>query len=102
MGANYYPQSDHRPETVTVAQLAARMAELAEIYPDAPVIFMSPRYGAFGGNTTYALQTAQPLHLERREVETPAGSYIDDETGEEVAYEASVNVLEEWRGVVLA
>ncbi len=98
MAANYYPQSDHRPATLTVGHLIERLSALD---PAAPVIFRSPLYGAFGGNTTYSIDKVEAVAVERREEHHDGGVTLDDETGEELTYEAWTQVFEAWSGVVI-
>ena len=97
--SNYYPQSERRVATMTVAQLIERLAALN---PDLPVIFQSPKYGAFGSNATYSIDAVTETEMPRREDRWPGGSYIDEETGEEVKYEETTNVFYHWHGVVIA
>ncbi|MBY8826102.1 hypothetical protein [Sphingomonas colocasiae] len=99
MSGNYYPQSDHNPQTITVGDLIAKLQALD---PSKPVIFKSPENGAFGSNTTYALGTVAAATMEEQTIDYPPSSYIDDETGEQVQCEAWTQVFHAWDGVILS
>lgn len=98
MAATVYPQS-YPFKTLTVGEL---LEQLARLDPAAPVIFRSPHFGAFGSGTEYSVDKVEAVTMERKEHHTPAGTAIDDETGEEYATEADTQVWEEWRGVVIS
>lgn len=98
MGQNYYLRSEYRPRTLTVGDLRAALAVLD---PDLPVVFRTPRNGAFGSCLEYALEGLATEEYPRIETPVPASSYIDDETGETIECEAHTEVCEAWTGVVL-
>ncbi len=98
MAQTYHAQSDHRPPTMTVGEL---ITQLSKHDPSALVVFRSPRYGAFGSNTAYTLDTVMAETLERREEHYPAGTCIDEETGEEGEFDAWTQVFHAWSGVVI-
>jgi hypothetical protein len=99
MARSYYRIAEHRPTTMTVAAL---LEALEKFDPSLPVVFRSPPSGAYGANHAYSLDAADVELMEREEHTTPGGSYIDDETGERVTYEASTQVFDAWVGVVLS
>lgn len=98
MANTFYPQSDHRPATMTVGQLIERLQSLD---PTAPVIFRSPQHGCFGSNTAYSIDAVAHESLERREEHYPACVGRDEETGEEYQIEAYTQVFPAWAGVVI-
>lgn len=98
MAETYYPQSDHRPATMTVGEL---IAKLSEHDPSSPVIFRSPLSGCYGPNTGYSVDVVKAETLEHREVHYPAGTDINEETGEEFATEPWTDVFHAWSGVVI-
>ena len=97
MGQNAYPQS-YPTRTMTVGQL---IEQLQALDPAAPVIMQAPRYGFFGSDEAYTVEAAEAVHMPRREQVNAGGIGIDDETGEEYAYEPYTQVWDEWRGVVI-
>lgn len=94
----YYPQQAVLPVTVTVSDL---IQLLCRFKPNELVVFESPKYGAFGSGTMYAIQGARLVTLEGREEHIPAGVWLDEETGEDVPYPEYTEVFHPWRGVVL-
>jgi hypothetical protein len=99
MGRTFYPHSENTGPTMTVAQL---IQLLSSFPPDAPVIFRSPKYGAFGSETAYSIDAAEYVQMPGKEEHFPAGISIDHETGEEEPYEAWVQIFHPWNGVVIA
>ncbi|CDO35013.1 hypothetical protein [Novosphingobium sp. KN65.2] len=99
MAHNYYAQLERRPRTMTVGQL---MTHLKDLDPDEPVVFKSPRYGAFGSELTYTIDSVDIVQMDRDERHFEGGVRIDDETGEEETYEPWTQVFHEWHGVVIS
>lgn len=101
MSDTYYQQHPwgHQPKTLTVAALRAALAELDG---DLPVIFRSPKYGAFGSNTSYSVDTVARETLAASTIHNRARAYVDDETGEDVQQDAYDEHLPAWDGVVIA
>lgn len=98
MGSTYYPQSDHRPNTLTVGDL---MKRLQDFDPAEPVIFQSPKNGVFGSDTKYSIDTAKRVEIERHEEHHSACRLTDIETGEVFEQEAWTQVFHAWSGVVI-
>lgn len=100
MGNSYSPQSDFKqPSTMSVRALIALLEALPD--HDAPVVFNSPRYGAYGPNHMYTVDRVGAVKLEREVLHIPARTGYDDETGEEYAIEAEDQVFHAWEGVVI-
>ncbi len=92
-------ETPQAPEhTITVHEL---MMQLQGLDPNAPVLFRSPHFGCFGSNQAYGITGAQAVTMERREHINPAGVGFDEETGNELTYEASKQVWPAWSGVVI-
>lgn len=98
MAQTYYAQTETPAPTMTVAELIER---LQTFDPTAPVIFRSPLHGCFGPNAAYTIDAVANESLERDEHHTPAGIWVDEETGERRAYEAETQVFHAWSGVVI-
>ena len=98
MGETFYAQSEHRASTLTVGQLIER---LQRHDPNAPVIFQSPRFGAFGSETMYSIECIDAVAFEHDERVFPASTSIDEETGEQIQVEAWTEVWHAWHGVVV-
>ena len=101
MGHTYYQQAVNYPnaETLTVGELIRRLQALD---PAAPVIFQSPKLGCFGAEATYSIDTVAAVSIERSEMDWPARTDVDDETGEEVHQDAWTQVFPAWTGVVIS
>lgn len=101
MGQSYYaqPMVGEPTPTITVRQLIDRLEALPD---DMPVVFQTPQYGAFGSNHLYAIGDAAVIDIAAFEQTYPASTYIDDETGNEIAVEAWTDRRPAWRGVVVA
>lgn len=95
---NYQLQGGNVAPTMTVGDLLAALADLPH---DAPVVVLSPEYGAFGSEMPYGVATIEDTFMPRMEHVIPATEYEDDETGEMISQEAETQVWPEWRGVVL-
>lgn len=98
MARTFYAQSDRHEPTMTVGAL---IEHLKKFDPAAPVIFKSPEFGCFGPDTEYSLDTVAAVSLDREEMHFPAGKTEDEETGEEIEYEAHTEVSHAWSGVVI-
>ena len=99
MARTFYPHSENTGLTMTVGQLIEKLQALD---PTKPVVFRSPKYGCFGSETAYSIDTVTEVQMLGWEDRYPAGTRIDDETGEEEAYEAWTEVFHPWHGVVIA
>lgn len=95
---NYQLQGGNVASTMTVGDLLAALAGLPK---DAPVVILSPEYGAFGSEMPYGVETIEDTLMPRMERIIPATEYEDEETGETISQEAETQVWPEWRGVVL-
>jgi hypothetical protein len=100
MAHDFYPQSPFSdpPKTFTVADL---ISKLSKFDPSLPVVFQSPTLGCFGPETIYALDKLALVSLEGREEWNPPGVSVDEETGDESAYEGWTDVYKPWKGVVI-
>lgn len=98
MAVNIYPQSPSQPRTLTVGEL---IEQLSAFDLGKPVIFRSPKYGAFGSGTTYTIDSASPEHLAAFCIDHDAIEYHDHETGELIQQEAYTDHFPEWDGVVI-
>ena len=69
MAKVFYERSEDRPPTMTVGGLINLLRTFDR---QAPVVFKSPRYGAFGPNTMYTLDAAELVSVPREEINHPA------------------------------
>ncbi len=97
MAKTVYPQS-FPFRTMTVGDL---MKKLVDLDPNAPVIFKSPQYGAFGSGAMFSIDCAEAVQMERKENHFASVPARDDETGEEYMTESIDQVWEAWSGVVI-
>lgn len=88
-----------RPTTLTVGELLSKLAGLDSALP---VIFRSPLSGCFAAGTGYAVDTVERETLEARQIEHPATTRFDEESGEDVPQEAYTDDLPAWDGVVIS
>ena len=99
MANNYYPQSDwNSAEPMTVGALVALLLECDQA---APVLFRSPRSGAFGSNQCYTTDGVEKIDLPAFTVEHPEARWIDEDTDEEEVRPAYSEQLPAWAGVVI-
>lgn len=98
MADTFYAQSPAPIPTLTVGDLIGLLSQHDH---KLPVVFRSPLYGCFGSNTSYTIDTVAAEKLERSEETYPAGTRIDDETGEEESYPAWTDIFYPWEGVVI-
>lgn len=95
---NYQLQGGNVGPTITVSDLLTALAGLPK---DAPVVILSPKYGAFGSEMPYGIATIEDTLMPRMKRIIPATEYEDEETGQITSQEAETQVWPEWRGVVL-
>ena len=100
MVQTYYPQSEKPGPTMTVRRLIEVLSALPD--QDAPIIFKSPLYGVFGGNTAYSIEQVSVQELVEERIQYGPQTRYDDETGEEwVDTEEYEQVFHAWKGVVI-
>jgi hypothetical protein len=85
--------------SMRVSDLLARLADLP---PDAEVLFTLPQYGAFASGMSYTVEKVEAVEVPRREQHFPAVPTFDDETGEEGMSEPYTQVWDAWSGVVIS
>lgn len=93
----FYPRSNTNGPTMTVSMLMQRLMCCTETLP---VIFQSPKTGAFGSETYYTIDGVKHVSFDRYTREYPASPFIDED-GEPHHYEAWTQVFEAWEGIAI-